>query len=220
MIEVISIRTKGESIYAEFSTGEKLLVPPDFVKIYGLASGKSIDPSSFEKLKEGAERHRCRRKALDRLALRARSVREMETYLQGKGFPREMVTGVTASLKDAGYLDDFECAMQYIRARKSRKAMGKNLLAAELARKGIDRGTATKALAESGADTSDPEMVYACARSRLARLAGKRNRLGKLAYFLNRRGFDAREVRAAIDRLRREGLISDESEEEIHDEGQ
>jgi SOS response regulatory protein OraA/RecX len=220
MIEVISIRTRGESIYAEFSTGEKILVPPELVKLYGLESGKVIDPSSFETLKEEAERYRCRRKALDRLAMKARSVREMETYLQGKGFPREIVSTVTASLSKSGYLDDFECAMQYIRARRSRKAIGKNLLAAELARKGIDRATGARALAESGADTSDPELVYACARDRLTRLAGKQNRLDKLAYFLNRRGFDAREVRTAIDRLRREGLVSDESAEEIHDEGQ
>jgi regulatory protein len=220
MIEVVGIRIKNDFLQVEFSTGEKLVVPPDLAKIYGLAQGKSIDPSRFATLKEEAERFRCRRKALDRIAARARSVKEMETYLLGKGFARACVQEITASLKNQGLLDDFQFALQFIRARRERRAVGRNLLAAELARRGVDRATAVRALGESGADEGDPAEIYECARKKLTQLAGKKNVRVRLAQFLGRRGFDGRQVHGVLNRLKKEGFDFDDGAEESHDEGE
>ncbi len=220
MVEVVTILIKNGFLQVEFSTGDRLVVPPDTAKIYGLAQGKSIDPSRFATLKEESERFRCRRKALDRIAARARSEKDMEAYLQGKGFDRACVQEITASLKTQGLLDDFQFALQFIRARRGRRAVGRNLLAAELAHRGVDRATAARALRESGADEGDQALVYECARKKLAQLGGKKNVRGRLAQFLGRRGFDGRQVREVLDRLRKEGFDFDDGAEESRDEGE
>jgi regulatory protein len=220
MIEVVGIRIKSEFLQVEFSTGDRLVVPPDLAKIYGLTEGKSIDPSRFATLKDEAERFRCRRRALDRIAVRARSVKEMETYLLGKGFDRTCVQEIVASLKKQGLIDDFAFALQFIGARRRKQTVGRNLLAAELARRGVDRATAARALHESGVDEYDPDELYECAGKKLVQLAGKKNIRVKLAQFLGRRGFDGHQVHGVMDRLRKEGFDLDEGGEENHDEGE
>lgn len=191
------------------STGERLRLPLEAARIFALERGKSIDHAEYSLLKEESERFLCRQKAFSYLAMRSRSSRELETYLLKKGFSGELVGRTLLDCRDAGYIDDYDYALRYIRSRSARKVVGARLLKNELSRKGVPRELVKKALAEAASNLADNDALFRLAMQRLDRLKGKRNRTAKLVFFLRQRGFDGEDIRAVIERLRREGAFED-----------
>jgi regulatory protein len=205
MVEILNIVERPTHAEVLLSTGERLKLPPDAPGQFALSKGKSIDRTAYEALKEDAERYGCMQKALAYLAIRGRSAREMELYLLRKGFGPDHVREAMHGLREHGYIDDRAFAVHYINARKGKKTVGRHLLKRELFRKGVARDTVREAMSEAQAEVDDREKLYELAIARMKRLEGKKNRTAKLVYFLAGRGFGEADVRAVIERLRKEG---------------
>jgi regulatory protein len=91
---------------------------------------------------------KARNRALRFLTYRARTVKELETYLQQKEFAAGIVTAVVAEMKDYGYIDDYKFARDFINYRKSR-GFGKKRIKYELKLKGIERDCIEELIADS-----------------------------------------------------------------------
>jgi len=199
---ITKIKMSDDQVTVELDNGESLYMPYQISNLYKLDSGRSIDPTEYRQLKEESQRFQCKRRALDYLAIRIRSAAEMERYLQKKGYAHDTIQDVVRGLIDAGYLDDYDFAARFIDSRLNKKLVGKHLLASELQKRGISRTIIKAAIKESESRHTDIDTIFETARKKYAALKLKKNALTKLAYFLQRRGFDAEIVHTVIERIR------------------
>lgn len=130
------------------------------------------------------------------LGRRAHSERELWRKLGRRGYEEAEVRTALVRLAELGYLDDQAFAEGHVRRRSA--SLGPLALSAELAARGVDRGTAGRAVA-----AFDPEAQLASARRLVERLYGRRpwsgyrEMIDSIGPRLVRRGFPPGVVRAA-----------------------
>jgi regulatory protein len=149
-------------------------------------------------------------KALSLLEFRARSVAELRRKLIQKGEPAAEVDAAIARLRDQKLLDDADFARQFARTKVTGAGASRRRVIQELARKGVARAEAERAVAElqetEGIDTS--ATIHRVAEKKWKSLAKLDDftRRRRLYAFLARRGFDPDEIRVALDGLRDSSL--------------
>lgn len=142
--------------------------------------------------------------ALRFLEPRQRSIGEVRRRLSRVGYRDELVEGTITRLVELGMLDDEAFARSWIESRDRARPRGERALRFELARKGIDRATADKTIADREAEQPEADADAAArllarnARS-LARVADPRARRQRAYALLARNGF-APEVASAASR--------------------
>lgn len=141
------------------------------------------------------------RKAVDLLARRPHFEGEIRQKLLQRGFDGAEVEATVGRLLGLGYLDDDACARDFVRAKLRRSPMGRRKLSFELRRRGAEKGSIERALA-------DPELETDID---LARRAGQRwTATGRcdreaLMRHLDRRGFSKSDIlRVAEEQLPRD----------------
>jgi regulatory protein len=209
MITILKTKTADEFTAVELDSGETLKIPHGSAGLYRLAAGQVLEQEEYAQLKAESQRYRCRKTALDYLAICPRSRAEMERHLAKKGFDHDLATEITAALLESGYIDDADYAARYICNRLGKKLVGKNLLTRELQKRGVHRDIIRQALRESASLQDTFDEVYDVALKKYATLKSKKNPLAKLAYFLQGRGFDGEVITGVIEKIR-----SGEREEE------
>ncbi|AQP46724.1 hypothetical protein BW730_03460 [Tessaracoccus aquimaris] len=140
----------------------------------------------------------ARKIALDQLAVRQRSAKELRQAMDKRNVPADVAEEILERFTEVGLVDDaaFAAAVTQSRARNSLR--GKARIRQELREKGVDRETAEEALAEL-----DPEEELAAALELGRRKARSMARLEphvarrRLAGVLARRGFSS-SVTAAV----------------------
>ena len=139
----------------------------------------------------------CTRATLELLARREHSRRELTRKLAARGFPDDVVTSVLEKLERTGALADARFTDSFVRSRVS-KGQGPQRIRAELAQRGISDEEADGVLRAAEVDWlatiravrakrfgAEPPRDYA-ERARQAR-------------FLQYRGFDSAQIRAALE---------------------
>ncbi len=201
MITIAKIKRSDFHVTIELDNGDTLKIPHQAANPYKLEAGRIIDINEYSQLKTEAQRYGCKRKALDYLAIRARSAFEMERYLMRKGFPHDIIREILNGIAEAGYINDDDYARRYIKSRMGKKLIGKHLLASELRKKGISKNIISQALRETAPSDHDIEEIYEVAMKKYQVLKLKTNGLAKLASFLQRRGFGSEIIAAVIERI-------------------
>jgi regulatory protein len=156
-------------------------------------------------------------RALDMLALRARSTRELRRQLLRKGEPEEFVVAAIERLVRLGVLDDASYARQLARSKMLGSGHSARRLQSELFRKGVDRRVADEAIAEvTEEEEIDPQAILeGIARKKLASL-GKLDplvRRRRLYAFLARRGYASSDIMRILDRILSRGATESENRE-------
>lgn len=154
-------------------------------------------------------------RALNMLAFRARSSAELARALVQKGERREHADRAIERLQQQGLLDDAAFAQSFTRARVLGASQSRRRVQQDLARKGVARDVTDTAIAtvfeEEGVDQS--AVVEAVARKKLRSLEKLEPvvRRRRLYAFLARRGYDADDIRRAMDavgeQLRADGEV-------------
>jgi regulatory protein len=159
-------------------------------------------------------------RALNMLALRARSAAELKRLLVRKGEPAEQVDAVIDRLVQAGFLNDPSFARQFVRSKALGAGHSRRRLQQELARRGVARDVSDAAIADVFAEENVDEeaaieRVALKKLKTLARLDAPTQRRRLFAY-LARRGYDgddiARVVRTVISR---DAEREDEEDEQV-----
>ena len=133
----------------------------------------------------------ARRAAVDLLARKAWSRRELTRRLERRGAPVDVAAEVVADLAGRGYLDDEGFARWWAQARGQGRRVGSMRLRQELLAKGISRELVTAAVAAAFAETAELERALDAGRHRLQALSrASRGRVpARLADYLLRRGY-------------------------------
>ena len=195
VVRVVPSAKAKDRFLVDFDSGENLTVTVAQVADFGLCSGRVFDEAEFGLLTDSASLAAAKQKALEALARRPLSRREVTDRLDRKGV-REDIAGEAADwLERMGYVDDGEYAGQIVR-HYAAKGYGAGRIREELARRGVPREHWDAAL-EQMPDTADT-----VDRFLRAKLRGEPDRKEKkrVADALLRRGFSWEEIRSAMER--------------------
>jgi regulatory protein len=139
----------------------------------------------------------CERAGLELLARREHSRRELERKLAARGFAPEVVAAVLADLEESGALKDARFAESFVRARAAR-GQGPERIRAELRERGVADARAEEALA-----AADVDWLATARAVRAKRFGAEPPRdyaeRARQARFLQYRGFDGAQIRAALE---------------------
>lgn len=144
-------------------------------------------------------------RALDLLAIRSRSARELRTALVRKGEEPEHADAAIERLLALGLLDDAAYARQFARAKVEGAGLSRRRLQAELSRRGVAREVADDAIADVLADESvDEEAILERVAAKKLRMLSRLDpptRRRRLYAFLARRGYESDDIRKVMDSL-------------------
>lgn len=155
-----------------------------------------------ERISHEAAALRTYDRALNMLAFRGRSSRELARSLERKGEPKELVARAIERLTEQGLLDDAAFAESFTRAKVLGAQQSRRRVQQDLARKGVAREVTDAAIATvfEEEQVDQREIVEQAARKKLASLRKLDPvvRRRRLYAFLARRGYDADDIRAAM----------------------
>ena len=126
------------------------------------------------------------------LSIRSRSVEELKEKLKGKGFSESLIAQGVALLKERGYLNDGDFALEFARYLLRIRSFGIVSIVEELRRRGIPPGIIRGAVNVIKSEMDEMELL---ARSLHGRLRGmdpaKLDEKGKrrIVQYLYRKGF-------------------------------
>lgn len=206
-------RRKGRvNVYVEgrFALG----VFEDVAHALGLRVGQAITEERLAEIAGAETLRRAKEDAYRLLGFRARSEKEIEDRLRRKGYEEAVLAAVTASLREAGYVDDTDFARAWVASRG--KTRGTRALAHELRQKGVAAEVAAETLAARKDDESEIAAARTAAVKRVGARPGDQSReaQARLAAFLQRRGFGWDVIRPVLAELYAAG---DEDAQEIDD---
>jgi regulatory protein len=131
------------------------------------------------------------------LTRREHSRHELKRKLTARGFPADIVAGVIAALERSGALAQARFTESFVRSRVAR-GQGPQRIRAELAQRGVADTEIENALRE--ADVDWLAAIRVVRRKRFgAELPSEFRERARQARFLEYRGFDAAQVRAALE---------------------
>ena len=176
---------------------EFAIVTADALVDMKMRLGIVMDDARAAQLREASEFVEAYDRALDLLAFRARSSRELHRRLVQKGTTPERAEQVIAKLRDVGLIDDASFARQLTRSKLSSGA-SRRRVHQELFKRGVARDVANEAVEEVAEDEglSDDASIERVARKKWRTLTelDAPTRRRRLYGFLARRGFDADDV--------------------------
>ncbi len=175
-----------------FEDGQQLLLPTEVVRQCQIEAGDHASPEVLRDRLTELSRDILPEKLRSYLARYPKSKRQCVDHFTRKGYPEKVIRSFLPKLREEGYLDDREVALQHIRRRVGSKPRGKSKLTAELVEKGIDAELARQVVNEEVPPEREEEMAR-----RYCRDHGDLPRR-KLAGRLSRRGFPSGLIRRLL----------------------
>lgn len=202
IVEIEQQKRNKRRYTLHFDDGEWIGLFDELVIKYGLEVGKEVDSTQISQLAREDDAKKALDMGIRYLGYRSRSQKEMETYLEGKGFCRDVIDHTINKLESYGYIDDTAFARDWVSNRMVTKPMGKSMIKRELIHKGIQDEVIEESLSRIS-DEQEEDQAY-----RLAEKYGKRYRnleareqFYKIGQALARRGFNWEVIKRAVRRL-------------------
>jgi regulatory protein len=161
--------------------------------------------------REPLDRHRVHAVALELLARKPWTRRDLARRLRRRGASVDMAEAVVADLEARGYIDDRAFAVTWAEVRARERAIGRERLREELLVRGVARPLAETAIAHAFQDTDELTRAQAAAARRMAALrhAPPERAARRLHDYLRRRGYPGEVVRQVLQALRADAVASD-----------
>ncbi len=203
LIKPVKKKKKRSSVYLDgrfaFSLSDKVISKT------GIREGNILDKEEIENIIKKEEKKKALGYALLLLTYRPRSISEIYSKLEGKGYDGDIIRKATEKLKSEGKLGDRDFSRWWIRQRRSGRPKGDIAIKAELKSKGVKEKIIDEALCEANENRSEDELELAWRACR-TRLDGYRGlprtvaarRLGAL---LKRRGFSFEVINKVLDKF-------------------
>ena len=159
------------------------------------AEGESLEPGTvlheedIKRLSRIDQYFRGKDKALRLLSIRARSRYEIENALSGMEIAPEIRSGILEELRELGLIDDARFAREYVDSRIEIKHLGPHRLKFELKKFGVSGSIIDTTIEEAFPEGRQEELAWKIVRKKIGS-----------------RKADEKDVRRAIDLLRRKGL--------------
>lgn len=198
---ITSIRKERGRYRVTVSETEDILVPASLMRERPLQEGQPIDVTEYDNWLMLRQYRHALDRAVEYLAARARSRREVEEKLLRVGYRPATVEMVIYKLEREGILDDADFARQWVESRSHSK-LGRSRIARELRRKGVSSDEAEAAL-ETIDEDEQLEGAIALAEKAAARVKpgeDRRKAAARIQAMLARRGYGWDIVKEAVRR--------------------
>lgn len=164
-----------------------------------LRIGQKLSDEDIAQLKAADTLEKAQQRAVNFIAYRPRTEREVRQRLKKAGADDETAASVVMRLKNAGLLDDEAFGKAWVESRVRSNPRSRRMLAWELRQKGVGDEEVQAAL--EGVD--DEEAALQAARKRWPKVKSlePRERRRKLSEFLARNGFDFQTIESVIARV-------------------
>ncbi|MFG1794650.1 recombination regulator RecX [Nocardia sp. NPDC049149] len=165
-----------------------------------MAAGSERDARSSESAPQGGTVEQAKEACLRLLAVRARSRAELAQRLAAKGYTSDVTDRALDRLTEVGLIDDAAFAEQWVHSRHTFSGKGKQALAQELRRKGVDPADAAPALEAISSDDEESrarELVRRKLRTIPASLDRDKT-IRRLVGMLARRGYSQSTAYAVV----------------------
>lgn len=160
-----------------------------------LHSGQELTREQVEEYKQLSNDDKLYNRALNYVALRPRSVWEVEFYLKRKDSPAPLIEQITNKLKSYGLLDDKKFAEAFVHDRRLLRSASTRKLQLELRKKHIASDIIEQVLAED--ETDERTMLQALIAKKRQQTKYKEDNL-KLMQYLARQGFSYGDIKDAL----------------------
>lgn len=158
-----------------------------------LSSGTEIDIEKLAALKALSSTDKAYGNALRYVAMRPRSIWEMQTYLRRKEVDEPVADDIIQRLQSYGLLDDQKFAEAWVSNRRLLKATSKRRLRQELQQKRVSSSAIDRVLQDDAADE----------RTVLAELVAKKQARypdkNKFMQYLARQGFSYDDIKSVLE---------------------
>ena len=140
--------------------------------------------------------------ALSYLAVKPRTIREMELYLQGKHCGENEISEIVNRLKELGYLDDSAYARMFVESRLRTKPLSRRVLKEQLFKHHLPQECIEAAL-ENISDERELEFVRAAAAKYWAQMQAvpDKERSVKMVKRLSAKGYHYDDIHKVIEEL-------------------
>lgn len=168
-----------DNVYS-FSLSENALLQS---KIY---SGQSITAQDLQSFKSLSDDDKLKAGALQYVANRSRSEREVQRYLAKRGASEQLAESLIEHFKTIGLLDDAAYAQNFVHDQHIRPGMSARQITAKLTERGVAKDTIAGSLEASD---HDDEVAARRLVAKLMRQARYAEDTQKMTAYLLRRGF-------------------------------
>lgn len=168
-------------IDGEFASG---LYKETLIK-YHLYVGKELSHSELISIQSNENLVEAKERARNYLSYRHRSKKEVNDYLIGKGFNKEVIEKVKNDFENVGLLNDCLFAERWVKDRNARNPKGHFALRMELKEKGISDVDIEKTLKF----VDERENACKAALKAIKKYSNKKDSKKKILTYLQRRGF-------------------------------
>lgn len=194
-ITALRERRAGSARYeVEVDRVASVVVSAEVIGELSLSVGASVDEELGRRLSRSAAELAVFDKSIALLAVRARSVRDLQVRLRRSGASPTLIARAVDRLLALGLLDDEAYARNLARSRAMSGGVSRRRIGQELQRRGVARDVADEAvdetLADVGLDEAAAAMAVARRRVRALRSLDVRKQRQRLYAFLARRGYD------------------------------
>ncbi|MCX6017800.1 MAG: RecX family transcriptional regulator [Chloroflexi bacterium] len=169
-----------------------------------LKTGQLLSDEEIVALRAADTLEQAQQRAVNLIAFRPRSVREVRQRLQRADVDAATIERVVEQLRSAGLLDDEAFSKAWVESRLRAAPRGRRMIAWELRRKGVADSEIEAALE----GVNDEDAATEAARRRWPKLASlpPRDRKRKLFEFLARSGFEYSAMEEALRRIETDDL--------------
>ncbi len=183
-------RTDRYSVFVDnkysFSLSESALLNE------GLASGQELDERRLADLKDASGTDKAYGNALRYVAMRPRSIWEMEMYLRRKDIEEPVSKQIIERLEAVGLLDDAVFARAWVANRRLLKSTSKRKLRLELRQKHLSPAVIDQAMQDDETDERDT------LRELIAKKCNRYPDRNKFMQYLTRQGFGYDDIKSAL----------------------
>lgn len=164
----------------------------------GLHSGQELTKEQIGEYKQLSRDDKLYNRALNYVALRPRSVWEVEFYLKRKDSPAPLIEQIANKLKNLGLLDDRKFAEAFVHDRRLLRSQSTRRLQLELRKKHVPSQVIDEVLAAD--ETDEKAMLRELVTKKLQQSKYRNDEL-RLMQYLARQGFgygDLKDVLAEV----------------------
>lgn len=205
------VKKDNRNVIIYFNDDNQLVINYEVFLKSSLRKGMEVSSDRFSFLAEENEKYKIKTEAINYLAKRIHSEKELRLKLQRKKHKHDLINEAINDLKERELIDDYKFSLIYTDEMIRLKLWGDKKIKSELMKRGISSEIISKVTLEKFTDENSVENAIHLAEKKVRSLSHKnlekRNLAEKIYSYLSSKGYDYHVSREAVEKVLNEDFI-------------